>query len=591
MAGSGLQRRQRSASAPAVTSGNPGPWLILIPWLISLVPPTSAWAGQPASCRPPGAHGFDLIVYGDEPAGLFTALALAAQRNGPSGHPARVALVREEPETEPLGGTITRAGLAYLDRNQLPWDQWIWRWDPLAPSSRLYSQFLKLSGTRRIALDPERSDRGFRAALARHGVVVLSEAGLTGVSLSGRRICSLTTLRYGKLPARHVVDNSLGADLARRSGVAFNRGMGTGALAGESLALGWIFELRGLSLERFRGLERRFTQRLLDPGDREAQGWLQAWPAYRRNPQALRRVLLDSWQRPRVAISWTEDSADQVSPALAIAFHGDSHIPPGLVASPIRLDLANIAVVQDRLSVNALLLRNNAAQNRRVLAGAGRPLPWMLPYRKAVTTFFLRHGATAVHWSPRLYVRVADQIRSPRQTLSAPVMAAGGVAPEQSVGTFTYALDIRGGLHQRLSLPHQPVTFNVGYRHTLPREVDNLAVLGPAGGFGGLGASAGRIIELNVTVGQGLACAIALALDRDQPLSAIDPAAVPLALNWDYVPYGRPLQETLPAALSRWWQQAATTLRWRASGGRGSALAPPSTGRLCDGLTLTPPPP
>ncbi|MFM8525429.1 MAG: FAD-dependent oxidoreductase [Cyanobacteriota bacterium] len=335
MAGDGLQRRQRLASAPALGSGHPGPWLVLIPWLLILtLPATSARAEPPSGCPPPGAQGFDLIVYGDEPAGLLTALALATQRNGASRHPARVAVVREEAETEPLGGTLTRSGLAYLDRNQLPWDQWIWRRDPLAPSSRLYGQFLKLSGTRGIAADPWRSDRGFRAALARHGVVTLSGAGLTGVSLSGRRICSLTTRRYGRLPARHLIDNSLGADLAHLSGVAFNGGMGTGVLAGESLALGWIFELRGLNLERFRALERRLTQRLLDPDDREAQGWLLAWPTDRRHPQALRRALLDPLQQPRVAISWTEDSADQISPALAIAFHGESHIPRGW--SPLR---------------------------------------------------------------------------------------------------------------------------------------------------------------------------------------------------------------------------------------------------------------
>ncbi|MFM8525430.1 MAG: FAD-dependent oxidoreductase [Cyanobacteriota bacterium] len=187
-------------------------------------------------------------------------------------------------------------------------------------------------------------------------------------------------------------------------------------------------------------------------------------------------------------------------------------------------------------------------------------------------------------------MRVADQIRTPRQTLSAAVMAAGGTTPGQSVGTFTYRLDIRGGLRQRTTLPNQPVTFNVGYRHTLPREVDNLAVLGPAGGFGGLGVSAGRIIELNVTVGQGLACALGLALDRNLSLSAIDPEAVPQALDWDYVPYGRPLQDDLPAALTRWWQQAATTLGWRAAGGHGSPLAPVVSGRRCDGRAAMPPP-
>ena len=560
---------------------------------------SQAWAGPAApalgrdpdhqppagGCRLSGPGSFDVIVYGDEPAGIMTALALADQLASlRPGVPPRVALVREEPAGEPLGGTITRGGLAYLDRNQLPWDQWIWRADHLAPSSRLYRRFLTLSGARQIAADPVRSDRAFRRALASHGVALVSDAGLEGVTLGPRRICGLQTRRAGTLVARYFIDSSLGADLAHRSGVTFRSGLGPGPLAQESLSLGWIFSLKGLSLEQFRALERRFTARLLDPSDREAQGWLQAWPAYRRNREALRQALLNPLQQPREAISWTDDSADQVSPALAIAFHGESGIPPGLRASPMRLDLANIAVLEDRLSLNALLLRNDAAQNRRVLAGGGRPLPWMEPYRAAITAFFRRHGATAVEWSPRLYVRSADQILDPIEPLSATVMVAGGVPPQQAVGTFSYGLDIRGGLRQRVPLPGRPLTFNVGYRHTLPRERDNLAVLGPAGGFAGLGVGAGRILELNVTVGQGLACAVALALTSHQPLAAIDPAVVSGALAWDYVPYGRPLDEAPPAALQRWWTHAITTLGWRLGGGVGSGLAQAPSARRCGGM-------
>lgn len=543
-------------------------------------------AGQVGACEKPGQESFDLIVYGDEPPGLLAALAVAAQRPGTaSGRRARVAVVRAEPAGVPLGGTISRAGLAYLDRNQLPWDQWIWRWNHLAPSSRLYGQFLNLIGTDGVAADPRRVDRGFRLALRRHGVSLHSGSPIRGVRRQGRRICALLTGSHGELRARYLIDNSLGADLAHRSGVAFNSGLGPGALAGESLSLGWIFEVRGLELERFRDLERRLTARLLDPGDRQAQGWRQAWPGERR--QDLRQILLNPLQQPRVAISWSGDSADQVSPALAIAFHGESGIPPGLRTAPIRLDLANIARLPDRLSFNALLLRNDAEQNRRVLAGGGRPLAWMTPYRDAVSAFFLRHGATEVSWSPRLYVRVADQIRWPRQTLSAALMGAGGVPAGESVGTFTYGLDIRGGLRQRVRLPHRPVTFNVGIRHTLPRELDNLAVLGPAGGFGGLGVGAGRIIELNVTVAQGLACAITLARDQNLSLGAIAPEEVHRALPWDEVPYGRPLAEPPPAALSRWWQHGISTLLWRASGSRGSALSARAAERRCDDLPLS----
>ena len=115
---------------------------------------------------------------------------------------------------------------------------------------------------------------------------------------------------------------------------------------------------------------------------------------------------------------------------------------------------------------------------------------------------------------------MGDEIAHPLQPLSASLMARGGVPAAEALGTFTYPLDFRGGL-SRFVPPARP-TFNFSYRHTLPRELANLAVLGPAAGYGGLGEGAGRIIELNISVGQGLATAIALAWP--QPLR---PAAAP----------------------------------------------------------------
>lgn len=111
--------------------------------------------------------------------------------------------------------------------------------------------------------------------------------------------------------------------------------------------------------------------------------------------------------------------------------------------APARLDAANIALLPGRLSFNALLFRNNAAQNRAVLADQQRPQSWMLPAAQDVESFFLRHGARRVHWMPELYVRSADQIAHP-------------LRPEPLV----------------------------------PAGPTHLAVLGPAGGFGSAGCAA-----------------------------------------------------------------------------------------------------
>jgi hypothetical protein len=495
-----------------------------------------------APCVKRGQQHWDVLVVGDEPAGVMTALELVDQLPRLTGlpHP-RVALVTEADTRLGLGGKIARSGLAYLDRNQVPKDMWDVL-SPFSPSSLLYERFLRLTGVDHIAVDRRRASAALAKALGQAPIPVLSQADLVGVVREGRRLCLLQSRRYGSLGADLVIDASLGARVAHLAGVPFQEGLGPRELAHQSLALGWIFEVQGLSLDQLRALEEHFTQRLLNPKDRQAQAWIKLWPRYRRHPKQLQTDLLDENGDPQLAFSNTTDSADQRSPAMAIAFHGESGLGTDWRQSPVRLDQANIALLPGRLSFNALLLRNNAEQNQRVLAGQNRPLPWMLPYANKVTAFFKRHGAQRVVWMPELYVRSADQLAHPVAVLGEMEMANGGVPHNQALGTFSYFLDFRGGLKGIPGFPKP--TFNFGYRHTLPRELDNLAVLGPAAGYGGLGGGAGRILELNISIGQGLAIASGLALADGMPLAAIDPVRVAQLMPPGFIAYGRPSNAT-----------------------------------------------
>jgi hypothetical protein len=496
--------------------------------------------GRDRRCNRIGERHYAVIVVGDEPAAVMTLLELRRQFDrDPYLRHARLALVTDADVSAGLGGTLVRSGLAYLDRNQVP-DDMASQLPVLAPSSDLYERFLRISGVNHIAADRQKVSRAFRQALQAARIEVLPRAQLIGVRLQGHRICTVQSARHGSLGADLFIDASLGARLAQLAQVPRLPGMGDGELADQSLALGWIFELEGLTYGDILRLENRLTQRLLDPGDREARKWLRYWPQYRNHPERLRADLLTVDRAPKLAFSNTSDSIDQRSPALAIAFHGQTQLPGvSLRYSRALLDKANIAVLPGRrLSVNALLFRNDASLNRRVLAEGSRPQPWMRPVAERIEQFFLRHGARRVIWMPELYVRSADQIAHPLAALSAERMAAGGVPRQEALGTFTYALDFRGGLRGMLPVPEP--TFNFGYRHTIPREITNLAVLGPASGFGGPGAGAGRIIELNISVGQGLAIASTLALQRRTTLAAVDPVAVAELMPPGYLPYGRP---------------------------------------------------
>lgn len=517
----------------------------------TLLPSRVSAVGQERvmSCHRRGQRHLDAVVFGDEPAGVMTALELSRtlpQLGGVTSP--HIALVTDADIRLGLGGTISRAGLAYLDRNQVPSDM-AGLLPPFAPSSELYARFLRLTGVQQIAVDPRRASRALGAALRRAGITVLPKAQLMGAASEGHHLCLMQSRRYGSIGADLFIDASIGADLAHQAGVPFRPGLGPRSLSHESIALGWIFEVQGLNLRSLQALEERFTRRLMDRRDFEAQSWLSPWRQAHQDSAQLPALLLDERGAPRLLYSSTSDSADQRSPALAIVFHGEERIPPGLMEGQPVLDLANVAILRDRLSLNALLFLNSAERNRRVLAGGSRPLPEMLPVAKAVTHFFLRHGARRVIWMPELYVRSADQIAHPQDTLSADLMARGGVPTAQALGTFTYNLDFRGGLAGVIPRPRP--TFNFGFRHTLPRERDNLAVLGPSSGYGGLGEGAGRIIELNVSVGQGLAIASALALRQHSPLASVDPTEVSQRMPFETLPYGRASPNTLTHLLLR----------------------------------------
>lgn len=504
--------------------------------------------GADRPCRIQGQRHFRVLVFGDEPAGVMTALELRRRLGDGAGRLPPIALVTDADSRRGLGGTIARAGLAYLDRNQVPADLRA-TVGPFAPSSELFERFLAISGAGEIAVDPRRLSSGFRQALARARITVLPEAASRGVVREGRRVCSLSSGRWGSLGADLFIDASLGGRLAQLAGVPLLPGLGTGPMAQKSLALGWIFELEGLRLEDLHRLEATFSRRLLDRRDRQAQRWLRHWPQYRHDRRRLRHDLLDAAGRPRLAWTATADSADQRSPALAIAFHGEEGGDPFGPRWSYRFDRANVAILPGRLSVNALLLANDPARNRQLLAHHGAPPPGSAAVAARVTRFFRRHGARRVHWMPELYIRSTDQIAHPLEPLSAARMAQGGVDVSEALGTFTYPLDFRGLISDLL--PRARPTFNFGYRHTLPRERDNLAVLGPSSGYGGLGAGAGRIIELNISVGQGLAIASALALEQGLPLAAVPPDRVAQAMPPGHAPYGRPSRQTALQLLLR----------------------------------------
>lgn len=170
------------------------------------------------ACKQRGQCHFDVLVFGDEPAGIMTALELKRPlvrlRHLPNP---QVVLVADPDTRAAIGGVLARSDLAYLDRNQVPADLRP-PLDRFSPSSDLYRCFLTIAAVNTIAFDRFRVSQGFRRALHMAGIPVLDRVHSLGASLERGRLCSLQTRRWGRLGADQFVGVSVGARLAHLAG-------------------------------------------------------------------------------------------------------------------------------------------------------------------------------------------------------------------------------------------------------------------------------------------------------------------------------------------------------------------------------------
>lgn len=492
---------------------------------------------------------YDVIVFGDEVPGVMTAIKVDRELKK-RNFPAKVALITEGNIKAGIGGHLVRGGLEYLDRNQIPKDMQS-RLGRFAPASLLYQEFLDITETKTIALDRFKATAAFKQAFTKAKIDLIGNVSLQSVTSTSKSVCSFTTIANGSFAAQQFIDATQGGKLAEMAGVKMVSGFGALGLPDSSLGMGLVFEIYGLSIGQLAEIEEKLMRRLLNSSDREAQNWLKVASG---NDANFRRKILASLITPngtlRTMYQGTDDSADVRSLALTTAFHGSNNQP--IQNYKEILDQPNIAVLKNRLSFNAMLFYVDAEKARRLSNNRSKPEPYMLAFAKKVEKFFLRLGATKVEIMSEVYIRSTVQIANPVEELSATLMTKGGVPSTEALGTFSYHLDVRGGIKglraratsegvKTLGLNKMP-TFNYGFRHTLPQERENLAVLGPTSGFGGLGTAAGRIVEFNVSVGEGLAIAVAKAITEKRSLHSIKNREVRLALGYTPVIYGRPIE-------------------------------------------------
>ncbi|MCL6433347.1 MAG: FAD-dependent oxidoreductase [Leptolyngbyaceae cyanobacterium HOT.MB2.61] len=476
---------------------------------------------------------YDVIVFGDEVPGIMAVVAAAREFNRRTGRRLRALLMFKGNSQAGVGGHLVRGGLAYLDRSSIPLDvRQSLGLATFGDPSSLYKEFLQRSGVIQIALDPRKADAALRKMLSEAGVDILSRIQIESVLKEGNRISGIRLTHGETYLAKQFIDATVNAELAQAAGVRKLQGFGTFGLPDSELPVTLVFETEGLSIQRLKEVELSYIRRLTNPNDAEAQRYIAiAAGSNQALADFLRKDCVDAQGKPKTMVVG-QDHIDIRCRALSIFYHAFRGKKLSLAESGMVLDQANIACLPGgRLSWNALLCYTTGAQAEALARAGAKPTAAMVEEVSFIERWLKGVGATRVRPMLELYIRHAGNVMDAVEPLSGARMLEGGVLANEAIATFGYHLDVRGGITglgaranergiESITF-HTPPLFNVGIRHALMRSVPNLAVVSPASGFDGYACAAGRIVEFNVAVGQGVGIAAAIALNSNRNLADI----------------------------------------------------------------------
>lgn len=475
---------------------------------------------------------YDIICFGDEVPGVLALVCAAREYFRQTNRYPRSLLLFKGNSKFGIGGHLVRGGLAYLDRSAVPLAVRIKRkLGTFGDATAIYQEFLKRSRVDQVALDPVQADGVLREMLREVRADVLSNVEIQSVIKREQKIVGIKLTKNEVYLATQFIDCTVNAELAQAAGVRKDKGFETLGLPDSELAVTLVFETQGLTVEKLQSYEYQCLQRLINTEDKEAQNWIDIAAGTNLGyAEQLRSDLVDKDGNLKT-MAVGKDYIDIRSKGLSIVYHAFRGTRLSLESSPGILDNGNIAMLsKGRLSWNALLFGVDADEAEALARNKAYPTMKMFEEMLFVTKWFQNIGASDVKPAKELYIRHAGNIKGVIDPLTGSEMLAGGVAANEALGTFSYPFDVRGGIKgygQRASskgfgslVLTQPL-FNIGIQHALLRDVPNLAVVSPASGFEGYACAAGRIVEFNCGVGQGVGIAVGIALAQKRELNKI----------------------------------------------------------------------
>lgn len=478
-------------------------------------------------------RSYDVIGFGDEVPGVLAVISAAREYRRRTKRYPRVLLMSKGSLQEGIGGHLVRGGLAYLDRSQIsPELQQSLNLDTFGSPTAIYKEFLQKSGVTAIALDSRKASAALKEMLLQAGVDLLSQVEIQSVNKEGQKIASITTSKGIVYAGKQFIDATVNAELAQAAGVRKLKGFETFGLPNSELPVTLVFQTQGLSARRLKELDYIYLKRFTNLADSESQFFLlYAAGKDAKLAEELRLEMIDT--RGNLKTLWAgNDYIDVRSSALSVAYHSFRGRKLSFPETGIILDNANIAILPDeRLSWNALLFGVTASEAEALARSGSKPTANMQREMLFIATWLRSLGATAVTYASELYIRHAGNVTGVVEPLTGAQMLLGGVPAAEALATFSYHFDVRGGISGIAekansrgwlkSLIFQKPTFNIGIRHALIKNVPNLAVVSPCSGFEGLASSAGRIVEFNAAVGQGVGIAAINAILNNKNLADV----------------------------------------------------------------------
>lgn len=478
-------------------------------------------------------QSYDVIGFGDEVPGVLALIAAAREFRRRTNKFPRILLMSKGNLQEGIGGHLVRGRLAYLDRTQIDAEtRKKYNLGTFGDPASLYKEFLQKAAVNGIALDPEKADQALRQMLKEAGVNLLSNVKIVSVTKSGQNLSGIVASNGVTYSAKVFIDSTVNAELAQAAGVKKHKGFETFGLPESELPVTLVIETQGLSVKRIKELDFTYNKRFTNPGDQEAQKFLMQAAGYdAKLAENLKKEMLDA--RGNLRTLWAgNDHIDIRSPALSVAYHSFRGVKMSLEQTGILYDEGNVAILPgERLSWNAMLFKVSGSEAESLARNGGKPTPKMLQEFQFAETWLKSLGASSVTPASELYIRHAGNVIGVVEPLNGSKMLFGGVPQNEAIATFSYHFDVRGGipgLGDKAStkgwgkgLNFKPPLFNIGIRHALIKNVPNLAVVSPGSGFEGFASSAGRIVEFNAAVGQGLGIAAIIALLNNRNLADI----------------------------------------------------------------------